>query len=193
MVGDDSRPHRRCTALRKLSRQKRETRAATGNLDADLDFICPFCNNVYSLFRGRHKLHLQKCKHRIAQAVASPRKLPLPSPPPFEIEVFPTPVAAGEYDTVRLFPPLSIVFQDPGGQDVEMQEGHEDTSVDYQGNSLPLGFSGDVEVAHVFPSTGVYPAVTLQPGETLVISHPHSQCPMRIIPTTPNPGARRRW
>ena len=34
------------------------------------------------------------------------------------------------------------------------------------------------------PLSGVSPAVALQPGETLIVYHPHSQCPMRVVPTT---------
>jgi hypothetical protein len=90
---DEARRRQRRTTLRKYSRQKRDVRVTTGNLDPELDFVCPFCNGVYSLFHGRHKLHLKNCKIRIAKAAKIPRKLSLPPPPPFEIEVFPVHVA----------------------------------------------------------------------------------------------------
>jgi hypothetical protein len=99
-MGRESR-HQRRTMVRKLSRRERDTRVTTGNLDPELDFLCPFCNGVYSLFHGRHKLHLQKCKYRVAQNSKVLQRPSLPSPPPFENEVFPTPVVAGE-STIQL-------------------------------------------------------------------------------------------
>jgi len=93
---DEARRRKRRTALRKDSRRERETRIGAGELDPELDFVCPFCNGVYSLYYGRHKLHLRACKRRIAQATKVPQKPPLPPPLPFENEVFPTPAVAGE-------------------------------------------------------------------------------------------------
>ena len=107
LLMDEPHQHRRCTTLRKFSCYKREVRVTTGNLDPELDFVCPFCKGVYSLFRGRHKLHLKKCKVRIARAAKVFPKLPPPSPPPFEDEVFP--VATSERECtilwLRNFPP----------------------------------------------------------------------------------------
>lgn len=50
------------------------------------------------------------------------------------------------------------------------------------GNGPPPGSSCSVAVTHNPPLTA--PAVPLQFGETLVVPHPHSQSPMRIVPTT---------
>ena len=103
---DEAQQHQRRTVLRKSSRHQREARVTTGNLDPELDFVCPFCHGVYSLFRGRHKLHLQKCKLRIAQTARPLDKLRLPSPPPFKTEVFPMLVTAGELVIqIYCFPP----------------------------------------------------------------------------------------
>jgi len=94
----DSEAHKRkCrTVLRNLSHREREARVDMGELDPELDFLCPFCNEVYSRYSGRYKLHLHVCKRRVAQATKPPQKPPLPPPPPFESEVFPIPAAIGE-------------------------------------------------------------------------------------------------
>ena len=88
------------TEVRKLSRHKREARVSAGELDCELDFICPSCNGVYSLYNRHDQLHLRACKRRITQTVKIPSK-PLPSPPPFESEVFPTPAAVGPVRRVQ--------------------------------------------------------------------------------------------
>ena len=93
---DNVGQRKRRTALRKHSRREREARVGTGELDPDLDFVCPFCHGIFSLYHGRHNLHLRTCKRRIAQMTKAPQKPPLPSPPPFENEVFPIPTATGE-------------------------------------------------------------------------------------------------
>jgi len=93
---DEARQRKRRTAQRKHSRRERETRIGTGELDPELDFVCPFCNGVYSLYYGRHKLHLRTCKRRIALTTKVPQEPPLPPPLPFENEAFPTPAVAGE-------------------------------------------------------------------------------------------------
>lgn len=95
-MADEARESRRRTAQRKFSRRKREERVVAGNLDPTLDYICSFCKKVYSLYSGRYKLHLRKCKRRIAQAAKPPRKVSLPSPPPFGNEFSPMPVTTGE-------------------------------------------------------------------------------------------------
>jgi hypothetical protein len=108
---DDRPRQRKCrTALRKVSRHKREARIDTGKLDPELDFTCPHCGGVYSLYYGRHKLHLRACERRIAQAAKLPQKPPLPSPLPFEKEAFPTPVVTGEYHVTVLLLSLSYPF-----------------------------------------------------------------------------------
>ena len=56
MVDNDARLRKRQTALRKLSRRRREERVDTGELDPELNFVCPFCSEVYSYYSGRHKL-----------------------------------------------------------------------------------------------------------------------------------------
>ncbi|KAF9784788.1 hypothetical protein BJ322DRAFT_1109498 [Thelephora terrestris] len=157
-MADEARQRQRRSALRKFSRRKREERIAVGGLDPERDFVCPFCNGVYSLYYGRHKLHLQKCKHRIARTVQAPHKPPLPSPPPFENEIYPVPEGAG-------------------ADDENMDEVHSETT------SRP-GLDDPPPNSIAEPSPiDVGPKITLQPGETLVVSHPHSRCPARIIST----------
>ena len=96
MTSNDAHRRKRRAALRKLSRREREARVDSGELDPDLDFVCPLCNGVYSLYYGRHKLHLLACKRRFAQAVKIPKKPQLPPPPPFESEPFPSLATTGE-------------------------------------------------------------------------------------------------
>jgi hypothetical protein len=69
-----------------------------------------------------------------------------------------------------------------GDEDIDMEEDHPGT-ISENSNSPPPGFSSNLEATHELPLTGVNPDVALQPGETLIIHHPHSQCPMHIIPT----------
>ena len=88
------RKHR--TEVRKLSRHKREVRISAGELNPELDFICPHCDGVFSLYNSRHELHLRTCKRRIAQTTRLFQKPPLPSPLPFENEAFLAPAATGE-------------------------------------------------------------------------------------------------
>ena len=96
-MADSERQRKRQAALRKTSRREREARTDTGELDPELDFVCPDCNGVYSLYYGRYKLHLRTCKSRIARAKKHPEKPPLPPPFPFESEVFKPPAStAGE-------------------------------------------------------------------------------------------------
>ena len=94
-MADEPRQRKRRTELRKLSHRKRDTRIGTGELDPELDFVCPFCNGIYSRYYGRHKLHLRTCKRRTSQS-KKPQKLLLPPLPPFESEVFPTPMPTGK-------------------------------------------------------------------------------------------------
>lgn len=96
MAENDARSHKRQATLRKLSRRERKARIDTGELDPALDFVCPFCNGIYSLYYGRHKLHLRACKRRLAQTVQTPKKPQLPPPPPFESEAFPPLTTTGE-------------------------------------------------------------------------------------------------
>ena len=84
------------SASQKSSRHKREERIAAGNEDPDYDFVCSDCDGVYSHYHGRHKLHIEKCKHRIAWAMQIPDGPPLPPPPPFEKEVFTVPAEPGK-------------------------------------------------------------------------------------------------
>lgn len=180
----ETRQRQRRTSLRKSSRQKRDTRVATGHLDSQLDFVCPFCNEVYSHFRGREQLHLRKCKARILQTTKAPPKLQLPSPPPFEHEQFPMPAVTGEYTIeFQRFPPRSSASQDPGDADVSMDEPNFQTTLGSSGSDPSPSLLGDVDMAHEPPSIGVNPAAILQPGETLIVYHPYSRCPMRITPT----------
>ena len=95
MTEDSARQRKRRNAIRKLSRDNREARVIAGELDPELDFICQFCGGIYSLYAGRHEIHLRMCKHRPAQAAKVPKKLPLPPPPPFESEIFPPPATTG--------------------------------------------------------------------------------------------------
>ena len=91
MADSGARQRKRRTVLRKLSRHEREARVDAGELNPELDFVCPYCKGIYSIYCGRDKIHLRACKRRIAQATKAPEKPPLPSPPPFESEVFPAP------------------------------------------------------------------------------------------------------
>jgi hypothetical protein len=68
---DEPRQRRRRTELRKVSYHKWEAQVDTGELDPELDFVCPFCQEIYSRYYGRYKLHLRKCKHRISQTTKS--------------------------------------------------------------------------------------------------------------------------
>jgi len=63
-----------------------------------------------------------------------------------------------------------------------MEETHAQTIEENRSGSPP-GSSSSVDTTHEPPSIGVNSTVALQPGETLIIYHPHSQCPMRIVPT----------
>ena len=45
---DNVGQRKRRTALRKHSRREREARVGTGELDPDLDFVCPFCHGISS-------------------------------------------------------------------------------------------------------------------------------------------------
>ena len=54
--------------------------------------------------------------------------------------------------------------------------------------TLSPASSGDINP----PSIGANQMVTLKPGETLILYHPHSQCPMRIIPTVDLHGPTER-
>ena len=94
----DNLPHKRSrqTTLRKNSRRKRDAQVDAGELDPELDFVCPHCHGIYSLYYGRHKLHLRACKRRVAQTIKTPQEQRLPTPPPFECEVFPAPATTGE-------------------------------------------------------------------------------------------------
>lgn len=51
-MADEARQRQRRNALRKSSRRKREERISVGDLDPERDFVCPFCNGVYSLYYG---------------------------------------------------------------------------------------------------------------------------------------------
>jgi len=66
-----------------------------------------------------------------------------------------------------------------------MEEVHTETTWEHSEDPPPAG-------PHEPPSTGVNPTVALHPGETLIIYHPHSQCPMRIVPTTELHGPSER-
>ena len=92
----EPRQRKRRTVVRKLSRHKREVRVGMGELDPELDFVCPHCNGVFSLYNSRHNLHLRVCKRRIAQTTKPFKKPLLPPPLPFEHEAFPAPAATGE-------------------------------------------------------------------------------------------------
>ena len=50
-------------------------------------------------------------------------------------------------------------------------------------NALPLTPPNDIDSAPEDASTGANETVAPKPGETLVIYHPHSQCPRHVIPT----------
>lgn len=60
-----------------------------------------------------------------------------------------------------------------------MGEAYAETTPGHSNNPPPDSSNGlDTPL-----SIGANTTVTLQPGETLVIYHPHSRCPMRIVPT----------
>ena len=96
MTDNNAHRHKRQTALRKLSCCKREAQVDAGELDPKLDFICPFCDRIFSLYYGRHKIHLCVCKLQPGQTVKVPKKVPLPPPPLFKSEAFPPFVTTGE-------------------------------------------------------------------------------------------------
>ena len=51
-------------------------------------------------------------------------------------------------------------------------------------NDMPPGSPNSLNMTHEPPSIGVdLTEVVLQPGETLIVYHPHSWCPMRVVPT----------
>ena len=50
-------------------------------------------------------------------------------------------------------------------------------------HDLPPDPASDSDVTGEPSSTDVDPGVTIQHGETLIVYHPHSRCPMRIVPT----------
>ena len=83
-------------------------------------------------------------------------------------------------------PPLSypFTFRDPDGQDVNMDdETYTETTQGHSDNPLASSPNG-IDVGHEPPSIGVDPTgVVLQPGETLIVYHPHSWRPTRIVPT----------
>ena len=63
-----------------------------------------------------------------------------------------------------------------------MEEPHSGTTSE-DGGGLPPILPDSMEATCDHPSIGINPAVTLCPGQTLVIHHPHSQYPAHIIPT----------
>ena len=75
-----------------------------------------------------------------------------------------------------------------------MEESHADTTWDCTESPLPGSPSG-ANTPHELPLTGASPAVTLQPGETLIVYHPYSQYPMHITPTAElhGPIERTAW
>jgi hypothetical protein len=50
IMSDDKRKHR--TELRRLSRRQTEARITAGDLDPELDFVCPLCNGIFSCYQG---------------------------------------------------------------------------------------------------------------------------------------------
>jgi len=65
-----------------------------------------------------------------------------------------------------------------------MEEGTHTETTWGHGDDSPPGSPNGIDVGHEPPSIGVDPTgVVLQPGETLVVSHPHSRCPIRVVPT----------
>jgi len=61
-----------------------------------------------------------------------------------------------------------------------------------QDDSPPPSTIGTAGATCEPPSIGVNPTVALQPGETLVVFHPHSQCPMHVASTTELHDSRER-
>ena len=70
------------------------------------------------------------------------------------------------------------------------EETHVGATQRYGNDPLP-GSPNGINVDHEPPPIGVDPTgVVLQPGETLVVYHPHSQRPTRIVPTAELHGPR---
>ena len=81
------------------------------------------------------------------------------------------------------FPPHPFAPVGLGGQDINMEEDHPQTVLG-NNSGLPPSPPGDAK--------GVNTTTALQPGETLIVYHPHSQCPARIIPTAKLQGPSER-
>ena len=72
------------------------------------------------------------------------------------------------------------------------EETHTETAWEHSDDPPPSS-PNSLDVGHEPPSIGVDPTgVNLQPGETLIVYHPHSWCPMRIVPTAELHGPRER-
>ena len=73
-----------------------------------------------------------------------------------------------------------------------MEEDHSETTRGHSDNP-PSGSANSPDMAHEPPSIGAdLTEVVLQPGETLVVYHPHSWCLTRIIPTAELHGLTKR-
>lgn len=69
---------------------------------------------------------------------------------------------------------------------------HAETTLE-RGDDSPPSSPNGLDVGHEPPSIGVDPmSVVLNPGETLVVYHPHSQHPIRIVPTAELHGPSER-
>ena len=65
--------------------------------------------------------------------------------------------------------------QDTDGLEVDIEGAHS--------NNPPSTSPTGTDTPYEPPLIGVNPAIALQPGETLIVYHPHSQYPMRVVPT----------
>jgi hypothetical protein len=76
-------------------------------------------------------------------------------------------------------PSYLFMLRDPGTRDVNMEAA---SPLEYH-DAPPLTPPNDIDSAPEDVSTGANETIALKPGETLVVYHPHSQCPRRVIPS----------
>ena len=65
-----------------------------------------------------------------------------------------------------------------------MEEVHTQTIWGHDNDAPPDSSPNSPSNSHEPPLSRDDPTLVLQPGETLITYHPHSWCPMRIVPTT---------